>query len=244
MYIGTSGWAYDHWQGPFYPEGLAQERRLAFYAERFRSVEINNSFYHLPEKATLRSWYDTVPDDFVFAVKASRYLTHMKKLKDPAAPLATLLERIRVLDDKLGPILFQLPPHWRFNAQRLAAFLQALSGEFRYAFEFRDHSWLTEQTLALLGRHQAAFCIYDLDGFLSPREVTSDLVYVRLHGPGDAYQGRYDKRSLAGWAGAFSSWSRQGRRIHCYFDNDQAGYAAQNARELQVMLSGRRSQTE
>jgi len=211
--------------------------RLGYYAERFRSVEINNSFYHLPEKATLRHWRDTVPADFVFTAKASRYITHMKKLKDPEDSIDRFFNRVTSLGDKLGPILFQLPPRWRFNRERLEAFLGALSTDFRYAFEFRDHSWLNAETYELLSRYNAAFCIYDFDGFLSPRETTADFVYIRLHGPDGAYQGSYDTSTLSGWAGALSAWSSQGRDVHCYFDNDQAGYAARNALQLQSMLS-------
>lgn len=234
--IGTSGWSYAHWRKTFYPPDLAGEEWLNFYAARFRTVEINSSFYHLPDAKTLRRWRDAVPAGFLFTVKASRYITHMKKLTDPKGGVSLLLKRMRALGDELGPILFQLPPRWRFNPQRLTAFLATLSGEFRYAFEFRDPSWLNNQTYDLLSRHAAAFCIYELGGFLSPKKVTTDIVYLRLHGPGAAYQGCYDARSLSGWAGALSSWATQGRRIHCYFDNDQAGYAAQNAQRLQAML--------
>jgi uncharacterized protein YecE (DUF72 family) len=234
--IGTSGWSYDHWQGPFYPPDLPVANRLRYYAEHFSSVEINNSFYHLPEKDTLRKWRDAVPDDFVFTAKGSRYITHMKKLKDPKENLSLFLDRISVLGNKLGPILFQLPPRWRFNAQRLAAFFEVLSSEFRYTFEFRDQSWLNEQTYALLAQNAAAFCIYELDGFLSPKEITADFTYVRLHGPSGPYRGSYDSRTLSSWAEDFSTWSAQVRDVYCYFDNDEAGYAARNALQLQSLL--------
>ena len=234
--IGTSGWSYEHWVGPFYPEDLPAARHLAWYAERFASAEINNSFYHLPSEKTLREWRDTVPEGFVFAAKASRYITHMKKLKDPEQGVDRFLERIALLEDRLGPILFQLPPNWGFNDERLEAFLEALSGDFRYAFELRDRSWLNDRACELLERHRAAFCIYDLDGFLSPREVTTDFVYVRLHGPGGPYQGSYDDEALSGWAGAFSAWSAKGLPVYGYFDNDDSGYAALNASRLAAML--------
>ncbi len=239
IHIGTSGWSYDHWKGPFYPEDLPNNQMLDYYLRHFQTVEINSSFYHLPRKQTLEHWREAVPAGFLFAAKASRYITHMKKLKDPGKSVATFLERISVLEDKLGPILFQLPPRWHLNVQRLTTFLDALSSEFRYAFELRDQSWLNEQVYALLARHNAAFCIYELDGFLSPKKITTDFVYVRLHGPDGPYQGSYDDPALAGWAGAFSTWSAQGRGIFCYFDNDQAGYAAQNAARLRSMLQGR-----
>ncbi len=237
IHIGTSGWHYDHWQGPFYPKGLAGEEMLGFYAERFRAVEINNSFYQLPSAETLAAWRGSVPEGFVFAVKASRYITHMKKLKDPAEPVGNFLERIGALGERLGPVLFQLPPKWRCNTERLRRFLEQLPGRFRYTFEFRDASWFRKEVLDLLREANAAFCIYQLAGVLSPREVTADFVYVRLHGPGAAYQGCYDVGTLSGWAGAVTAWARQGREIYCFFDNDQRGYAARNAMKLQDLLT-------
>lgn len=210
---------------------------LEYYAQRFRCIEINSTFYRLPGEQTLQQWYDSTPDDFRFAVKASRFITHMKKLAEPRKTVPVLLHRLSTLGDKLGPILFQLPPRWRFNEARLGNFLDSLSHEFRYAFEFRDPSWLNERSFELLSRHAAAFCIYELDGFLSPKQVTTDFIYVRLHGPDGAYQGSYDKQTLAGWAGAFSTWSGNGQAIYCFFDNDQRGYAAQDALRLQAMIS-------
>ena len=236
IHIGTSGWSYDHWKGPFYPEALSNDHMLAYYCRYFSTVEINSSFYHLPQKHTLVQWRNTVPKDFLFTAKASRYITHMKKLKDPAEGVSAFLQRISTLEDRLGPILFQLPPRWRFNVERLSALLGTLSREFRYAFEFRDASWINQQTYELLSRYNAAFCIYELDGFLSPKRITTDFVYIRLHGPDGPYQGSYDSRTLAGWAGAFSTWLRQGLTIYCYFDNDEAAYAAHNATQLQAML--------
>jgi uncharacterized protein YecE (DUF72 family) len=236
VYIGTSGWSYAHWKGRFYPTDISSEEMLGFYCRYFQSVEINNTFYHLPDCATLEHWRDNTPADFVFSVKASRYITHMKKLTDPRKSLGVLLDRISVIGNKLGPILFQLPPKWRYNQERLSLFLDSLSKEFRYAFEFRDHSWLNEQCYELLGRHGAAVCIYELDGFLSPHQVTGNFVYLRLHGPGGPYQGNYAPGTLSEWAKAISSWSARHTSVYCYFDNDEAGYAAKNAIELQEML--------
>jgi uncharacterized protein YecE (DUF72 family) len=236
IHIGTSGWSYDHWKGPFYPEGLPGKRMLEYYAQHFRSVEINSSFYRLPEKKTLQHWYECTPDDFLFTAKASRYITHMKKLREPQKTVPPLLDRISMLEDKLGPILFQLPPHWRFNAERLSSFLDSLSNEFRYAFEFRDQSWLNRQTFELLARHNMSFCIYELAGFTAPEEITADYIYVRLHGPGDAYQGSYSGKALSAWARTLADRARRGINVYCYFDNDQLGYAAKNAGQLQEIL--------
>jgi len=239
VHIGTSGWHYNHWSGPFYPEDLAKKEFLSFYQQHFRTVEINNSFYQLPSEKTLTEWRDSVPQGFIFAVKGSRYITHMKKLKDPDQSVPPLLERLQALGDRLGPILFQLPPRWHFNEERLEAFLESLPRDYRYALELRDPSWLNQGAYRILSKHGAAFCIYELAGRLSPKEVTADFVYIRLHGPGDAYQGRYDKQTLGGWAGAISAWTAKGLTVFIYFDNDEAGYAAQNALELQDMLGGR-----
>jgi uncharacterized protein YecE (DUF72 family) len=234
--IGTSGWSYPHWKGTFYPPDLPDPEMLAYYGQQFSTVEINNSFYHLPEPHTLRQWRDAVPADFMFSAKASRYITHMKKLKDPGDSVDAFLTRIAELGDKLGPILFQLPPHWHCNNERLAAFLASLSKAFRYTFEFRDPSWINAQTCELLARHNAAFCIYHLDGYLAPQQVTADFVYLRLHGPDGPYQGSYDDGSLAEWAKTCVAWRQQGLDVYGYFDNDQAGYAAANAARLQTLL--------
>jgi uncharacterized protein YecE (DUF72 family) len=235
LHVGTSGWHYDHWQGPFYPEDLDSEGWLAYYAGHLTTVELNNSFYKLPEVETLRNWRATTPQGYLFAVKASRYITHMKKLKDPDEPVTQFLGRMDELGEKLGPILFQLPPNWSLNAERMHAFLEALPGGYRFAFEFRDPSWFEARIYEMLAAYNAAFCIYQLAGRLSPREVTADWVYVRLHGPGDAYQGKYGAETLAGWLGAFSTWIGQGKQVYCYFDNDEAGFAVQNALSLQAM---------
>jgi uncharacterized protein YecE (DUF72 family) len=236
IHIGTSGWSYEDWKGPFYPADLPSEDMLAYYAGHFSSVEINSTFYRLPEVWVLDHWLDTVPEGFVFSAKASRYITHLKKLKNPVDTLSPFLDRISRLGGRLGPILFQLPPRWGLDLSCLQAFLESLHKGRRYAFEFRDTSWFRRETWRLLARHDAAFCIYDLDGRLSPKAVTADFVYVRLHGPDGPYRGSYEFQTLAGWAGAISAWTRQGKAVYCYFDNDQRGYAALNALRLKGML--------
>ena len=239
LWIGTSGWSYDHWQGPFYPPGLPQEDWLSYYQEHFDTVEINNTFYQLPAENTFQRWRQHAPPGFRYAVKANRYITHLKNLKDPQEPLENFLRGVNVLGEDLGPILFQLPPDWDYNHRRLAAFLEVLPEGHRYSFELRDLDWINDRTLQLLEEHRAAFCIYDYQGRTTPRVVTADFIYLRLHGPTpEAYQGRYTTEDLAGWAGAFSSWLEQGKDVYCYFDNDIQGYAVDNARELKSMLVG------
>jgi uncharacterized protein YecE (DUF72 family) len=236
VHIGTSGWHYEHWKGPFYPKKMEESEFLDYYMKRLNTVEINNSFYNLPDAKTLRQWRDTVPKEFIFSVKASRYITHMKKLKDPKKSLSTLLRRLGSLGDKIGPILFQLPPRWKVNAGRLRSFLELLPDDNKYTFEFRDHSWFEEQVYEALSEHNAAFCIYELAGNISPLEVTADVIYIRLHGPGDAYEGSYPTRTLNKWAKHIFDWIEDGKAVYCYFDNDQAGYATKNALKLQEIV--------
>ena len=234
--IGTSGWNYDHWLGAFYPKGTRQQHLLAVYAELFDSVEINRTFYQLPSAKAVAAWREQTPAGFLFAAKASRYLTHMKKLKDPGEPLARLLGCVEALGEKLGPLLFQLPPRWRVNPDRLERFLERLPDGHRYAFEFRDPSWHDDRILELLSKRDAAFCIFDLAGERSPIEVTAGFVYIRLHGPGAAYQGSYDGRTLSGWARRILAWSEAGKDVYCYFDNDEKAYAPHDALRLKKMV--------
>jgi uncharacterized protein YecE (DUF72 family) len=236
IHIGTSGWHYKHWVGPFYPPGTPPRRYLAHYLEHFASAEINGSFYRMPSDKTLAAWRDAVPDGFRFAVKASRFITHAKKLAPPIEQYERFFTGIAILGDRLGPVLFQLPPHWKVNRERLAAFLAALPRRYRYAFEFREPSWLDADIYALLEKHRAALCLYHIAGFESPIEVTADFVYIRLHGPGAKYQGRYSDDALRAWARRIRKWSRDGTAVWCFFDNDDSGHAARDAARLGAMV--------
>jgi uncharacterized protein YecE (DUF72 family) len=238
LHIGTSGWHYKHWMGNFYPAGTKPAGFLAHYLQHFRSVEINNSFYRLPTADTLSDWRESTPHDFLFAVKASRFITHMKKLKDPLQSFSLLMERIGVLGEKLGPVLFQLPPAWRFDESRFNNFLNALPPTYRYTFEFRDPSWYNDKAYELLQKHHCAFCIYEIEYHLSPLLVTADFVYVRLHGPEHKYDGSYSDEVLAQWASRCRLWLEQGKEVFVYFDNDMHGYAPINAATLQHMMAG------
>lgn len=240
--IGTSGWVYPHWKGRFYPADLRAGDRLAHYGTRFDTVELNTTFYGTPRPETLRRWRETVPRGFLFAVKASRYITHRKRLRADRASLGKFFRAARALRPKLGPVLFQLPPRWHCGEKeetRLAAFLRRLPTGFRYAFEFRDPSWWNPRVYALLRRRRAALCIFDLDGKLSPLETPARWVYVRLHGPARAYRGRYSPAALRAWAGRIAAWRRDGRRVFVYFDNDEKAYAAADALRLREAV-GRR----
>jgi uncharacterized protein YecE (DUF72 family) len=239
--IGTSGFHYQHWIGPFYPPKTPASRMLDHYVRHFDTVELNNSFYRLPAPEAFDGWRETTPTNFVFAVKASRFLTHNKKLKDPENALDNLLPRAARLGKKLGPILFQLPPSWHVNVERLENLLAVVPRDLRYAFEFRDLSWITAQVSQVLSRFNAAFCIYELAGYQSPLHVTSDFTYVRLHGPAAGkYQGSYNDDRLRAWAHQIEVWAKKLKAIYFYFDNDQAGYAAHNALTLRRQVLGPR----
>jgi uncharacterized protein YecE (DUF72 family) len=243
--IGTSGYHYKHWRGPFYPKNISPNQMLEFYSQNFDTVELNNSFYRLPTEAAFDNWRQSTPADFVFAVKASRFLTHQKKLKDPESALQNFLPRASRLCTKLGPILFQLPPRWQVNPGRLEALLEALPCDLRYVFEFRDLSWVRPEIDKLLARFRAAFCIYELAGYHSPLTITANFAYVRLHGPGlGKYQESYSTDGLRRWSKQVKDWAKDLAAIYIYFDNDQAGYAAKNALTLKQMVNGKNNRLE
>lgn len=234
--IGTSGWHYQHWRGRFYPDSLPTHRWLDYYFQHFNTVEINNSFYKLPTAATFEGWKRATPADFLFAVKGSRYITHNKKLKDPEDSFNKFHEALSHLGRKRGPVLFQLPPSWRVNAERLEAFLGGLPARRRYAFELRNPTWECDEVYAVLRRFNAAYCIFDLGGRTSPLQVTADFAYVRLHGPGAPYTGSYHGAALEHWAAIIRTWTKL-KTVYVYFDNDQSAYAVQDALELNRLLA-------
>lgn len=235
LYIGTSGWHYKHWIGTFYPGDIKESRQFSYYLKDFSSVELNNPFYRLPSKETFTNWRLSVPEGFLFSVKASRYITHMKKLKDPKESVKQFFDHVKMLREKLGPILFQLPPRWKINKERLEEFLKVLPKKYRYVFEFRNTTWYEDEIFELLKKYNCAFCIYELNGHTTPLAVTADFVYIRLHGPGAKYKGSYSKTILKKWKQKCSEWLKQNKDVFIYFDNDQEGYAAFNAKELKAM---------
>jgi uncharacterized protein YecE (DUF72 family) len=237
VHIGTSGWHYKHWVGLFYPDKMPPSKMLRFYLERFDTVEINNSFYRLPTESAIEGWCRETPPNFCFAVKASRYITHNRKLNDPVNTVDKFMTLIEKLGRRLGPILFQLPPFWKLNIERLENFLSGLPKHQRYVFEFRNSTWDVPEVYELLRRHNAAYCIYELAGYRSPIQITADFTYVRLHGPGvNKYQGDYSERALRTWAARIEAWRTELKQIYVYFDNDQAGFAPKNALEFKRSL--------
>jgi uncharacterized protein YecE (DUF72 family) len=234
--IGCSGWQYQHWRADFYPAELPASRWLDYYAERFDTVEINNTFYRLPEAPAFAAWGRRAPRGFVYAVKASRYLTHMKKLKEPQEPLRRFFTRATKLGASLGPVLYQLPPRWPVNIERLASFLRALPRRHRHVVEFREPSWYRDDVFELLERHGVALCLHDMGSSASGRLTIGPFVYVRFHGA-QKYSGRYSNAMLESWAAWFAPHVRNGRAIYAYFNNDVGGHAPRDAMRLRKLMA-------
>ena len=233
--IGTSGYQYNHWRGVFYPGDIPKKRWFAYYASRFDTVEINNTFYRLPQAQTFEVWREQAPEDFCYALKFSRYGSHLKRLQDPQEPIERFLDRASRLRGFLGPILVQLPPRWRPEPERLAAFLKAAPGNYRWALEFRDPRWLCDEVYAILRSAAAALCIHDLI-VDHPRPLTADWVYLRFHGVG--YGGGYTCQALTAHARQIEQYLANGLDVFVYFNNDVHGYAVQNAADLRRHVSG------
>ncbi|MDX6573059.1 MAG: hypothetical protein QOC86_2215 [Gaiellales bacterium] len=239
--IGCSGWNYDSWRhGVFYPEGLPARRWLTAYAESFDTVEVNTTFYRLPRRDAVARWAQETPENFAFAVKVSRYVTHIKRLRDAGQHLGLLLERIEPLIQagKLGPLLWQLPPTFRRDDQRLAEALEELPKQFRHAFEFRHPSWFAQPVMELLRAHEIALVVADRPEIASfqTREQTADFGFIRFHHGHRGRRGNYSQAELGEWAASIREWSCE-RDVYAYFNNDWEGFAPANAAELKRLLA-------
>ncbi len=235
--IGTSGWHYDSWRGPFFPTGLPIKDQLRYYASQFQTTELNGVFYRTPSFETVKAWRMQTGKDFVFAWKASKFITHWKRLSDNSVNSLVLIEeRLSLLGAKAGPVLFQLPPNFEVDAERLAAFFKLLPKKRRYSFEFRHASWYQPEILKLMSSRNVALCLSDHHDAPAPWKRTADFVYIRGHGPGGRYQGHYSSRTLSAWAKHIRSWSRRGCDVYVYFDNDQKSAAPIDALKLQSLL--------
>lgn len=235
--IGTSGWHYDSWRGPFFPEGLPLKQQLRCYATQFETTELNGVFYRTPTPEAVETWWEQTGDDFVFTWKASKFITHWKRLSDRSQNSLELLEdRISLLRGKAGPILFQLPPQFEVNADRLGSFFKLLSKQRRYSFEFRHPSWYQPRILRMLADENISLCLSDHHDAPAPWKRTADFVYVRGHGPSGRYHGHYTRPTLAQWAQRIKSWKRQGCDVYVYFDNDQKSAAPADALKLKAAL--------
>jgi uncharacterized protein YecE (DUF72 family) len=234
--IGCSGWNYRHWRERFYPKELPQKHWFEFYAEHFDTVEINNSFYRLPKPETFDKWREQAPARFCYSVKANRYLTQAKKLKDCEEPLERMMTAVRHLGRRLGPILYQLPPNMGVDLDRLESFLKLAPSDVTNVFEFRNTSWYVPETFALLDRYRAAFCIHDMPGSASERIAVGPATYVRFHGGEGKYWGRYSDERLMSWAEWLVQQARSGRACWCYFNNDIEADAIHDAQTLKSMV--------
>ncbi|MBI4499109.1 MAG: DUF72 domain-containing protein [Chloroflexi bacterium] len=235
-WVGTSGWVYQHWRGRFYPADLPQGRWLEFYARHFATVEVNAPFYRLPSAAAVVAWRERVPPGFRYAVKASRLITHLKRLKDCADPLAVFLDRARLLGPKLGPVLYQLPSDLPQDTALLAEFLDLLPHDLQHTIEFRHASWFAEAVYDLLRAHNVALCIHDWQGMACPLAVTATFAYFRFHGPTGYYTGQYGEDALRGWAQRIREAVAGLEDVYAYFNNDAQAWAVEDARTLRRLL--------
>jgi uncharacterized protein YecE (DUF72 family) len=241
VFIGTSGWQYKDWRGRFYPSDVRTARWLDYFAAHFQTVEVNNAFYRLPEVDTFRRWRDALPDDFIMAVKASRYLTHVRRLRDPEEPVQRLLSRAGHLDVKLGPILLQLPPNFRADLPALERTLRCFPTGTRVAFEPRHDSWFTSSLATLLHDHNAALCLSDQRGPKGPRWRTASWGYLRMHEGRAQPHPCYGRTALRSWAGRLADLWEDSEDVFVYFNNDHGGCAVRDAHQFAsaVRMAGR-----
>ena len=245
LYIGTSGWAYNHWIGIFYPKELPSKDRLKYFSSYFNTAEINYSFYHLPTESTYKKWYQETPKDFVFSVKASRFITHIKRLKGVKIAWKKFLQNALHLKEKLGPILFQFPPSFKAtneNIKRVEEFLEnsqrirekkfAKDSRVKLAFEFRHPSWCSQEIYKLLEKYNAAWVIADSKSYPKEEICTSDFVYIRMHGPGELFASKYSDSQIKKLSNLIKKYLKNNKEVYVYFNNDFYGYAIENAKTL------------
>lgn len=239
--VGTSGWSYQHWaDGVFYPGEVKSGQWLEYYAAQFDCVELNASFYRMPQEATLKNWRTRAPVGFKFCPKMSRFITQLKKLSGVEQPLTTFFERFDILQGALGPVLIQLPPSLGFHRERTEHFFQLLEPhhDYRFALEARHASWLNEEPLALLRQYNIAFVVSQSDGRFPYKEVaTTDFVYLRFHGPGVLYASDYTSETLADYALKIQAWLKEQRDAWAFFNNDRFAFAIKNARQLRELVT-------
>jgi uncharacterized protein YecE (DUF72 family) len=235
IFIGTSGWNYKHWKEVFYPEKLSSKDWFDYYKTKFDTVEINNTFYNLPAAKVFKDWEKQAPADFIYVVKANRYITHMKKLKSPESALKKFYSRVKYLKGNLGPILYQLPPYWKCNIGRLESFLKKLPKDRVNVFEFRDDSWHTKEVFKVLTTHKASFCIHDMPYVKCPDVAIGKVAYLRFHGATAIYAGGYPIRTLRKWAKWIEKQAKN-RDVYVYFNNDAEGHAVKDATKLKKLL--------
>jgi len=231
-YIGTSGWHYDDWRDRFYPEKLPKAKWLEFYGSYFTTVELNNSFYRLPSETAFATWYDSSSSNFTFAVKVSRFITHIKRLRNTDEAVDNFITRAKVLEKKLGPLLYQLPPNMHRNDEVLESFLSTLPHGMKHVFEFRHQSWLEEKVFEILHRYNAGLCVFDMPSLSCPLVATTDFAYIRFHGSTGLYSSCYTDEELAHWAKRLANLAANLKEVYIYFNNDVEAFAVRNAKTL------------
>jgi len=236
-YIGTSGWHYEHWRERFYPEKLPKAKWLEFYADRFNTVELNASFYRVPSEETFTGWRDKAPSNFIYAVKVSRFITHIKRLKDAREATEKFIARAKTLGEKLGPLLYQLPPSMHRDDELLDSFLATLPPGLEHVFEFRHQSWLDDDVFQILGKYNTGLCVFDMPSVSCPVLATADFAYVRFHGSTGLYSSCYSDAELAEWAQKLAALAVDLRAVYIYFNNDIEGFAVSNAETLRDYLT-------
>jgi len=234
--IGTSGWHYEHWRDRFYPRELSKDKWLEFYAGHFATVELNNSFYRLPSESAFATWHDSSPANFTFAVKVSRFITHIKRLKDTGEAVEKFIARAKILKEKLGPLLYQLPPNMHRNDEVLQSFLSTLPQGMKHVVEFRHQSWLEEKVFEILHKYNIGFCVFDMPSVSCPLAVTADFAYIRFHGSSGLYFSCYSDEELASWAEKLADLAARLKTVYIYFNNDAEAFAVRNAITLRSYL--------
>ena len=234
--VGTSGWHYDDWKGRFYPKGLSKSKWLEFFANQFSTVELNNTFYRLPSEKTFKNWYDSTPPEFIFAVKISRFITHIKRLNNTREALQSFMSRAALMKDKLGPVLYQLPPGLHRDDERLEAFLADLPKGYKHVLEFRHESWLIEEVYDILRRYHVGICVFDMPDLSCPLLATADFAYIRFHGKDSLYSSYYSDEELADWAEKIEKLAQDLDTVYIYFNNDIQGFALKNAEKMSEYL--------
>jgi uncharacterized protein YecE (DUF72 family) len=236
-YVGCSGWHYEHWRGLYYSEELPKPKWLPFYARQFATVELNNSFYQLPSEKAFTNWRESTPDNFIFAVKVSRFITHIKRLRNLGSAVDNFLSRAGLLREKLGPLLYQLPPSMKRNDELLQDFVSSLPPKYQHVIEFRHKSWIDDTVFAILREHNVGLCVFDMPGFSCPLVATSDFAYVRFHGSEGLYSSCYSDEELYQWVQRIARLGQNVKDSYIYFNNDAQAFAVENAITLRNFLN-------
>ncbi len=236
FYIGTSGWHYEDWRDKFYPGTMPKVKWLEYYSGKFQSVELNNTFYRRPSEAAVENWCKSCPPGFIFSVKANRFITHIKRLKNCEEALKNFILKVSILKEKLGPLLYQLPPSIKRNDDLLVSFLSGLPAGYKHVIEFRHESWLTEDVFNIMRKHNTGLCVFDLPAFTCPLLYTSDYMYIRFHGSDSLYSGKYSEKVLSDWAAGIAAIAEKLNYVYIYFNNDVSGFALDNAATIRDYL--------